>query len=79
MQLVPNWKSYYKAFSMQALALIAFLQGVMVVLPTGALDAQVPFIEMSYRDVGVACTVAAAILGGIGRLIDQQIAPPGPQ
>jgi hypothetical protein len=73
MKLVPNWKQYYKAFSMQALAFIAFLQGVMVVLPASALDARVPFIEMSYRDVGVALTVAAAILGGIGRLIDQKI------
>lgn len=76
MKLVAEAKQWYRMFSVQMLALVAFIQGVLFVLPGSALDARVPFIELTWRDVGVALTVAAAVIGGIGRLIDQQIAEP---
>jgi hypothetical protein len=75
MKLIENWRSWYKMFSVQMLAVIAFVQGVLFVLPGSALDARVPFVELSWRDLGVAMTVAAAVLGGLGRLIDQNLAP----
>ena len=54
MKLIENWRSWYKMFSVQMLAVIAFVQGVLFVLPGSALDARVPFVELSWRDLGVA-------------------------
>jgi hypothetical protein len=78
-KFIAEAKQWYKMVSVQMLALVAFIQGVLFVLPGSALEARVPFVELTWRDMGVALTVAAAVIGGVGRLIDQQIASPPEQ
>lgn len=74
LQLIANWRSAWRMFSVQALAFIAFAQGVLAVLPASALYATVPFAAgTTWNDLLVALTIAAAVLGGLGRLIDQGI------
>lgn len=78
MRLIKNWPKAWRMFSVQALALIAFLQGVIAVLPESQMDATVPFTEsVSWRDALVLLSVVAAVIGGIGRLIEQpSLKPP---
>lgn len=78
MKLIENWRSWYRMFSVQALLFIAGLQSILAVLPGDAQDSRLPFIDLSYREVGVSLTIAAAVLGMLGRMIDQGTAPSGP-
>lgn len=78
MKLIENARYWYKMFSVQMLLLIAMLQGIVVALPPTMLDAQAPFTGgMTYRDVNVFLTIAVAVIGGIGRLVQQSsLTPP---
>ncbi len=72
MKLVENARKFYRMFSIQALAFIGFVQSVLLVLPASKAQALIPFMGgASWADLGVALTIAAAVLGGLGRLIDQ--------
>lgn len=71
MTLIPNWKNAWRMFSVQALALIAFAQTVLAVMTPAMLESVVPFTALTYVDALSALTVLAAVLGGVGRLIDQ--------
>lgn len=76
MELISNWRVAYKMFSMQALAFIAFAQGVLAAVPPAYLATPLPFTTTSYGQLLVAMTIIAAVLGGLGRLIDQKALPP---
>jgi len=71
-KLIDNASKWYRMFSVQALLFIGVVQGIMAVLTPETMGAQIPFTDgFTYRDLGVSLTVAAAVIGGIGRLIDQ--------
>lgn len=71
MKLIDNWRSAWRLFSVQALALIAFAQTVLAVVPPQYLNEKIAFTDTTYGGVLVALTIAAAVIGGLGRLIDQ--------
>lgn len=64
MQLVPNWKRLHRAFSVQAMALAAAIQGAWPTIPDD-LKAVLPH--------GIVHWVSVALLvaGIVGRLVDQ--------
>lgn len=78
MKLIENWRQWYRMFSVQMLLFITGLQGILAVLPPDAQDARLPFIDATYREVGLALTIAAAVFGMVGRMIDQGIAKTEP-
>lgn len=74
MKLISNWRDAWKMFSVQALALIAFAQTTLAVVPSEYLALTVPFTtSTTYSSLLVFLTIAAALIGGITRLIDQGI------
>lgn len=78
MKLIPEARSWYRMFSVQALAFVAAMQGVLAVVPAELLLSHVPFAAaFTWRDVGVALTILAAVLGAIGRVVDQGVATEG--
>jgi len=76
MKLIDNWRSAWKLFSVQALAVIAFAQTVLAVVPPEYLNVKIAFTDTTYGGVLVALTIAAAVIGGLGRLIDQGSSEP---
>lgn len=71
MELIENWRDGWRMFSVQALAFIAAVQSVLVVLPPDAMQARVPFVDVTWHELAVALTIAAALIGAIGRLVKQ--------
>lgn len=71
MTLIENWRKAYKMFSVQALAVIAAAQAILAVVPADKLALHVPFTGTSYAELLVGLSIAAAVLGAVGRLIDQ--------
>jgi hypothetical protein len=74
LEFVDDANKWYSWISMQALGFIAAIQGLLALVPTlapGALAAMVPFLHVSYATLGVDMTLAAAVIGAIGRLIKQ--------
>jgi hypothetical protein len=69
MNLIPNWKDAWRWFSVQALAAIVALPFVWIALPADAKgylpDSLEPWVLM-----------AIAAGGLVGRLVDQNKAPP---
>lgn len=80
MKLIHDWRDWrasLRLFSIQALLLIGVLQGTVAALPDSVLDLLIPGTQVSWRALATALSVAAALLGGIGRLINQTpTAPP---
>jgi len=77
MKLIEDWRRAWRLFSMQALLIIAALQGILAALPQTALDTPLPGApSVTWGSLLVACSVAAAIIGALGRLIDQTPAVP---
>jgi len=68
-RLVPDWRSAWRWFSVQALAALAALPMVWVSLPAD-LKAYVP------KEWGLAIVCAIAIAGIAGRVVDQNKTPP---
>lgn len=64
MKLIANWKSMHRAFSVQAMALAAAIQGVWPTIPED-LKAALPHNLVHWVSIAL---LAAGILG---RLIDQ--------
>lgn len=72
MKFVDNARKWYLMYSIQGLAVIGFLQGILIVLPGDKLQASIPFTAgFTWNDLCVTLTVTAAVLTGFGRLIDQ--------
>lgn len=71
MKLIDNWRGSLRLFSVQALLVIGVLQSTVVALPDSVLDLLIPGTSVSWRALATALSVTAALLGGIGRLIDQ--------
>lgn len=72
MKLIHNWRAAWRMFSVQALAAIAALQLAAASAPRGVMELPVPLMGgATYADALGWLTFAAAIVGGIGRLIDQ--------
>lgn len=71
MKFVDEAQHWYKMFSVQALLVIAAVQSVLVVLPPATAAAVICY-GVTWRNLGVALTVTAAVLGAVGRLIDQE-------
>ena len=61
----------WKMLSMWALGVIAAVHGVLVVLPPEIAQARIPFVDMTWHELGVALMIAAAVLGAIGWLVRQ--------
>lgn len=66
MQLLPGWRQSYKWFSQQALGVIAVINSIALSLA--------PIFPKSAMVVAGA-SVATAVLGGIGNVIDQSVLP----
>ena len=72
MKLIDNWRLAYRMFSVQALMFIASLQMILLALPGDTLDAQIPMLApFTWGDLNALLTVTVAVLGAIGRVIDQ--------
>ncbi len=72
MNLIPNWRKWYRMFSVQALLVIGGIQGVAAVLSTETLAGVIPFtVSFTWGSLVASMTVTAAILGAVGRLVDQ--------
>lgn len=71
MQLASNWRSLWKAFSTQALALLVLLQGLIAAVPPHLQAVRIPLIDYTYGEIAVALSVVIAVLGLVGRYIDQ--------
>ena len=70
-KLVWNWKDAYRWFSMKALALIAAIQGVILAMPATWQGELVPWLGVTWLSLLATLTVVAAVLGGVGRVVDQ--------
>lgn len=75
-RFIPEARKFWKLFSAQALMFIGGLQTMVVAFPTGLLQAPMPFTTVTYQGLINGLTVAAAILGFLGRFIDQSPLPP---
>lgn len=71
MKLIHNWREAWKMFSVQALIFIGAVQGILAVLSPEALAAAVPGTGVTWGSLGAAMTVAAAVIGAVGRIVDQ--------
>ena len=71
MKLIDNWKKWYRMFSVQALLFIGALQSVLAALSPDALAALIPGTAVTWGAFGAALTVLAAVVGAVGRLVDQ--------
>lgn len=70
--LIDNWRQAWRMYSIKALGVIATAQASLALMPAHWLAARVPFMDgFTYADALVTLSIAAAVLGGIGRLIDQ--------
>lgn len=75
MNLIPNWRSAWRMFSVQALAIIGAVQSVLLVFPPEMLARPALGLAFTWSDMGVAVTIASAVFGALGRLIDQPKVP----
>lgn len=71
MNLIENWREWYRMYSSQALMAIAAIQAALLALPQVWLQAHIPFTGVAYFDVLVALSLAGAALGQLGRLVKQ--------
>lgn len=71
MQLIDNWREWYRMYSSQALIVIATIQAALLGLPQAWLQAHIPFTGVAYFDVLVALSLFGAALGQLGRLVKQ--------
>lgn len=71
MKLIDNWPRLWRSYAVQSLALITVLQGTLATLPQSALETLVPGVGFTWGSLLVALTAVTALLGGIGRMIDQ--------
>lgn len=75
MKLIPDWKTAYKKFSVQALLVIGALQSLSAIYPS-AMGYHVPFVTgVTWSDGLSAITAAVAALGVLGRVVLQEPAP----
>jgi hypothetical protein len=72
MHLIHNAKSWYKMISVQMLMLIGSIQAVIALLPPETL-AGVITGTFTLADAGKWATIAAAAVGAIGRVVDQNL------
>lgn len=71
MKLIHDWKTAYRMFSVQALAVVGALQSLSLVFPS-AMGHHVPFLTgVTWADGLSAVTASVAALGIVGRLIAQ--------
>ena len=70
---IPEARYWYKLFTIQGIAVIGAIQGTLVVAPASWLAMHVPFLSMTWADLGSACTIAAAVITAFGRLIKQNL------
>ncbi len=68
LKLVPDWRSAWRWFSVQAFGLIIALPMVWAGLPAD-LKAYIP------KEWGIYVVIGIALAGAIGRLVDQKKAP----
>lgn len=84
MKLVHNWRRCARMFSVQAFAAITLLQGSIAAFPADRLLQPVPVVSawpitvgFTWGDLSFALTILLAVLGALGRLVDQgQITEP---
>ncbi len=70
--LVGNASKWYRMFSQQALLTIASLSGFLLALPESTRVTPVFWLGgYSIQEILTSLTILAAVLGFIGRLIDQ--------
>jgi membrane protein YqaA with SNARE-associated domain len=70
-RLIGNWRSAWRMFSVQALAIIGAVQSVLLVVPPELLARPMLGLAFTWSDFGTAISIAAAAFGAAGRLIDQ--------
>lgn len=69
MKLIDEWKSAWRMFSVQAMALSASIQGAYIALPD-TFQSYIPHEWMHYASIGLL------VIGVLGRLIDQTPSTP---
>ena len=73
MNLIPNAGAWYKMISVQALLVIGAIQAILGVLPAETLQSVIVG-TFTWADIGKWTTIAAAAVGAVGRVIDQNLA-----
>ncbi len=73
MNLIPNAGNWYKMISVQMLLVIGAIQAILGVLPEATL-ATVLYGDVTVATIGKWATIAAAAIGAVGRVIDQNLA-----
>ncbi len=76
MHLIKNWRQAWRMYSMQALTIIATLQGMLAALPASTLESVIFGTPYTWLQAMVALSIAAAVLGALGRVIDQPSTQP---
>ena len=72
LRLVDNASKWFRMFSVQALLFIGVIQSIAFALPTSVMMGRVPFLsDFTWADLNAALTVAAVVLGALGRLVKQ--------
>lgn len=71
MKLIHNWRDAWKMFSVQALLLIGGIQGVLAVLSEATLQQKILGTDVTWAALGAALSVSVAVIGALGRIIDQ--------
>jgi steroid 5-alpha reductase family enzyme len=78
MNLIPNANQWWKMFSVQALLAIGVIQAILANLPPETLQSAIAG-TFTVADIGKWASIALAIVGAIGRVIDQQLGATPPQ
>ncbi len=71
MKLIPEARRWWRMFSMRALAVIATLQGIVLTIPADTLTKPALGTTLTWMELNAGLTIAAAVIGGIGRLVAQ--------
>lgn len=75
MKLIDEASKWYLMFSQRAIVAIVSLQGALAALPADWLAAKLPVTSYTYGQFVIALTIVVAVLGFVGRLLDQGITP----
>jgi hypothetical protein len=72
MNFIPNANQWWRMISVQMLLLIGAIQALLGVLPPETLSAVIVG-TFTWADIGKWASIAAAAVGAIGRVIDQNL------
>lgn len=75
-RFIPEARKFWKLFSAQSLMFIGGLQTMVVAFPVALMQSPMPFTTTTYQGLVNFLTIAAAVIGFVGRFVDQSPLPP---